>query len=84
MSKWIIKDWMGNIVDLGKEKYTDFADARGAITEFAHELTETAIDNGKYERDSQEHEESMDGIEEDLYAVYVDDNGKEIEGDYTI
>lgn len=81
MSKWIIRDWMGHDTKLetGKSEYVNYGDARSAISEFADWLTSKAIENGKYERESIEHEEALQGIEEDLYAVNIDDNGKEIE-----
>ena len=87
MSKWIIRDWMGNDKNLmGRKEFANFGDARGEITAFAWDLTMQAVKAGKYEEDSDEQYEAMQGIEEYLYAVNVDDNGNELpdEGQYTI
>lgn len=86
-STWIIRDWAGNDMNLmGKKEFENFGDAREAITEFAHSLCDEAVKNGKYKADSAEYEEAMDGIEGDLYAVNVDENGNELpnNGQYTI
>lgn len=86
-STWIIRDWMGNDCDLyGKKEFKDFGDARAEIEKFAADLCDTAVKNGKYSADSQEYEDAYSGICDDLYAINVDENGKEIadDGQYTV
>lgn len=67
MSKWIIEDWTG------KHCYTEFTfnsfeEARGYIEEVANEEAY----NTTKDTDSQEYEEIVQGINEDLYAVEVE------------
>lgn len=71
MSKWIIKDWAGNIAFKGEE-FASFGDARSAIDEEAHVMFDT--------------EEEQDAYCEDMYAINVDDDGNELPdtGQYTI
>lgn len=86
-STWIIKDWMGNNTNLnGKTEFNSFGEARAAIDEFAYWLCDLAVKNGKYKTDSEEYDNAFNGICEDLYAINVDENGRELPdvGQYTI
>jgi hypothetical protein len=68
--KYKIINWMGQDCNLyGKREFDSFQDAREEIDKFATDLTEMAIEQGKYKRDSRDHEDSYTGICEDLYAV---------------
>ncbi len=69
-SKWIIKDWAGNVAFNG-EVFASFGEARGAIDEEASVMFET--------------EEEQNAYCEDMYAVNIDENGNELpdNGQYT-
>lgn len=87
MSKWIIRDWAGNDMNLlGKTEFENFGDGIEHVHEFAKRLCDKAVENGKYKADSPEYEEAFEGITGDLYVLNVDDNGKELPntGQYTI
>ena len=74
MSKFIIQDWMGKHC-YPDVSFTSFDDARDFISEVAHEqCIEAGLVDG-----TDEYEEALQGIEGDLYAVNIDENGKEIE-----
>lgn len=87
MSKWIIRDWMGNDTNLlGRVEFENFGDARAEIDKFADEITgDVPLDTlGGVSNETKE--VRMQGICEDLYAVNVDENGKELPdiGQYTM
>ena len=72
MSNWIIKDWVGNIKFNG-EKFESFGEARGAINEEAYVMFPDS-------------EDDQNAYCEDMYAINIDDNGKELpnEGQYYV
>ena len=79
MSKWIIRDWMGNDCNLlGRTEFESFGDAIAEIDRFADEITgDVPLDTlGGVSNETKE--VRMQGICEDLYAVNVDKNGKEL------
>ena len=79
MNKWIIRDWMGNDCNLlGRTEFESFGDARDEIDRFADEITgDVPLDTlGGVSNETKE--VRMQGICEDLYAVNVDENGKEL------
>ncbi len=80
MSKWIIKDWAGNECNLlGKTEFKSFGDARDEIDRFADEITGAGLPLDTIGGVSKETKEvRMNGICEDLYAINVDDDGKEL------
>lgn len=81
MSKWIIRDWMGHDCNLrGRTEFENFGDARAEIDIFADEITGEGLPLDTIGGVSNETKEvRMQGICEDLYAINIDDNGKEIE-----
>lgn len=79
MSKWIIRDWMGHDCNLrGRTEFDSFGDARAEIDRFADEITgDVPLDTlGGVSNETKE--VRMQGICEDLYAINVDENGKEL------
>ena len=79
MNKWIIRDWMGNDTNLlGRTEFESFGDARDEIDRFADEITgDVPLDTlGGVSNETKE--VRMQGICEDLYAINVDENGKEL------
>lgn len=83
MSKWIIRDWMGSGCNLlGRTEFDSFGDARAEIDRFADDEVERTTD-GMTDEDK---ESIYNGICADLYAVNVDENGKELPntGQYTM
>lgn len=82
-STWIIRDWMGNDMNLfGQKEFNSFGEARDEIQRFADDV----IGEGRKGESEESIEERKVGICEDLYAVNVDENGKELEdkGQYTV
>lgn len=79
MSKWIIRDWMGNDCNLlGRTEFGSFGDAIAEIDRFADEITgDVPLDTLGGVSDETK-EVRMQGICEDLYAINVDENGKEL------
>lgn len=88
MSKWIIRDWAGNDCNLrGRTEFDSFGDARDEISQFADEITGAGLPLDTLGGVSNETKEvRMNGIEEDLYAINLDDNGNELpdEGQYSV
>lgn len=80
MEKWIIRDWMNNDVNLnGITEFASFGDARAAIDEFADEITGKGLPLDTLGGVSNESKEiRMQGICEDLYAINVDEDGREL------
>lgn len=82
-STWIIRDWMGNDMNLfGQKEFNSFGEARDEIQRFADDV----VGEGRKGESEESIEERKVGICEDLYAVNVDENGKELEdkGQYTV
>ena len=88
MSKWIIRDWMGNDCNLlGLTEFNNFSDAIAEIDRFADEITGEGLPlDAKGGVSNETKEVRMQGICEDLYAINVDKNGNELPniGQYTM
>ena len=79
MSKWIIRDWMGNDCNLlGRTEFKDFGDAIDEISRFADERTGDVPLETLGGVSNETKEVRMQGICEDLYAINIDENGKEL------
>lgn len=79
MNKWIIRDWMGNDCNLlGKTEFDSFGDARAEIDKFADEITGDVPLETKGGVSNETKEVRMQGICEDLYAINIDENRKEL------
>ena len=88
MSKWIIRDWMGNDCNLlSRTEFDNFGDAIAEIDRFADEITGEGLPlDSKGGVSNETKEVRMQGICEDLYAINVDKNGNELPntGQYTM
>ena len=87
MSKWIVRDWMGNDCNLlSRTEFKSFGEARDEINRFADEITgDVPLDTlGGVSNETKE--ARMQSIAKDLYAVNVDENSKELHdtGQYTM
>lgn len=79
MNKWIIRDWMGNDCNLlGRTEFESFGDAREEIDRFADEITGDVPLDAPGGVSNETKEVRMQGICEDLYAINIDENGKEL------
>ena len=77
MSKWIVRDWLGNDCKLLKRtEFESFGDARAEIERFADEITGDVPLETLGGVSNETKKSRMQSICKDLYAINVDENGE--------